>query len=87
VPETPEDLYARAKDALRMPPVEEWETFPFDGRMTPRALQPPVDQEEPRHGEGGVNCRSCAASDDQYVWKADGACIPSSRTGFRSSSS
>jgi diadenosine tetraphosphate (Ap4A) HIT family hydrolase len=68
MPESAEELYARAAGALRMPPVEEWETFPFDGEMTPRALLPPVEQEEPRHGEGGVNCRRCAASDDEYVW-------------------
>jgi diadenosine tetraphosphate (Ap4A) HIT family hydrolase len=68
MPESPEELYARAADALRMPPVEEWDSFPFDGEMTPRALRPPVEQEEPRHGEGGVNCRRCAASDDEYIW-------------------
>jgi diadenosine tetraphosphate (Ap4A) HIT family hydrolase len=68
MPESPEELYARAADALRMPPVEEWDSFPFDGEMTPRALRPPFEQEEPRHGEGGVNCRRCAASDDEYIW-------------------
>jgi diadenosine tetraphosphate (Ap4A) HIT family hydrolase len=68
VPESPEKLYARAKDALRMPPVEEWETFPFDGHMTPRTLQPPVERERPRFGEGGVDCPRCAAADDEYLW-------------------
>ena len=68
MPETPEELYERVKGSLRMPPVEEWDTFPFDGEMTPRALLPPVEQEQPRHGEGGVDCQRCAASDDEYVW-------------------
>jgi diadenosine tetraphosphate (Ap4A) HIT family hydrolase len=68
VPESPEELYARAKDALRMPPVEDWETFPFDGQLTPRPLQPPVEREQPRFGEGGVDCRRCAAPDDEYLW-------------------
>jgi diadenosine tetraphosphate (Ap4A) HIT family hydrolase len=68
VPETPEQLYERAAGALRMPPVEVWETFPFDGEMRPRALLPPVEREEPRHGEGGVDCRRCAATDDEYLW-------------------
>jgi diadenosine tetraphosphate (Ap4A) HIT family hydrolase len=68
VPETPEELYQRAKDALSMPPVEEWETFPFDGEMRPRPLDPPADRDPPRHGEGGVDCRRCAASDDEYLW-------------------
>ena len=51
-----------------MPPVEEWEEFPFDGQMTPRALLPPVAREELRSGEGGVDCRSCAKPDDAYLW-------------------
>jgi diadenosine tetraphosphate (Ap4A) HIT family hydrolase len=68
VPETPEELYERAANALRMPPVEEWETFPFDGDLRPRALQPPTERERPRFGEGGVDCGRCAASDDEYLW-------------------
>jgi len=68
VPESPEELYARAVDALRMPPVEEWDTFPFDGELTPRALQPPVEHEQPRFGEGGVDCQRCETSDDEYLW-------------------
>jgi len=68
MPETAEELYARAAEALRMPPVGEWETFPFEGQMRPRPLRPPVQHEEPRHGEGGVDCRRCAASDDEYLW-------------------
>jgi hypothetical protein len=51
-----------------MPPVEEWESFPFDGDLRPRALAPPVERERPRHGEGGADCRRCAAGDDEYLW-------------------
>jgi diadenosine tetraphosphate (Ap4A) HIT family hydrolase len=68
MPETPEELYERVKKALRMPPVAEWETFPFDGEMRPRALQPPEEHERPRFGEGGVDCQRCAAADDEYIW-------------------
>ena len=68
MPETPEQLYERARDALRMPPVHEWEQFPFEGEMRPRPLEPPEERERPRHGEGGVDCKLCAASDDDYVW-------------------
>ncbi len=68
MPEKPEELYARAASALQMPPVEEWESFPFDGDMRPRALLPPEAVERPRHGEGGVDCHSCAAGDDEYLW-------------------
>ena len=68
MPETPEQLYERAVNALRMPPVEEWETFPFDGDLRPRPLQPPEERERPRHGEAGVDCSRCAAPDDEYIW-------------------
>ncbi|HJX07321.1 MAG TPA: hypothetical protein VJ736_04550 [Actinomycetota bacterium] len=66
--ETPEALYARAADSLRMPPVQEWEEFPFDGDMRPRALVPPVEREEPRQGEGGVDCWTCAQPDEAFLW-------------------
>jgi len=66
VPETPEQLHARAAPALRMPPVEDWETFPFDGALRPRALQPPVPVEQPR--QGAVECRRCLAPDADYLW-------------------
>jgi len=68
VAETAEQLFARAADALRMPPIEEWETFPFDGEMRPRELLPPVPREKPRYGENGVDCRRCTAVDDDYLW-------------------
>ena len=71
MPETPEQLYERAVAALRMPPVEEWETFPFDGQMRPRPLQPPAESDPPRFGSGGVDCRSCAAPDEAYLWTND----------------
>jgi diadenosine tetraphosphate (Ap4A) HIT family hydrolase len=71
VPETPEELYARAAGALRMPPVHEWETFPFDGEMRPRALLPPTEHDPPRHGEGAVDCSRCVAPDDDYLWTSE----------------
>jgi diadenosine tetraphosphate (Ap4A) HIT family hydrolase len=68
VAETPEQLYERAAGDLRMPPVEEWDTFPFDGAMAPRPLLPPVEAEERRYGAGGVDCYRCGLSDDDCVW-------------------
>jgi hypothetical protein len=68
VAETPEQLFERAVDDLRMPPVQEWEEFPFDGELRPRALLPPLAREEPRRGEGGVDCPLCAAPDADYLW-------------------
>lgn len=69
--ETPEELHARAAGALRMPPVHEWETWPFEGELRPRALQPPLERERPRQGEGAVDCARCARSDEDYLWTSE----------------
>lgn len=71
MPETPQQFYERAAGSLRTPPVEEWESWPFQGSVVPKALEPPVEVEKPRHGEGGVNCGRCAAPDDEFVWTHD----------------
>jgi diadenosine tetraphosphate (Ap4A) HIT family hydrolase len=71
MPETPEELFARAAASLQMPAVETWETFPFEGDLRPRPLLPPVEREKPRHGEGGVDCANCARSDDEYLWTTE----------------
>jgi len=71
MPETPEQLYERARDALRTPPVEEWETWPFEGELHPRALEPPEPQERPRRGEGGIGCKACEDPGDRYLWTDD----------------
>ena len=68
MPEAPEELWRRAHGNLRVPPVEEWDTWPFEGPVHPRSLDPPVERESPRHGEGGNDCGRCAALDDEYVW-------------------
>ena len=68
MPETPEELYERAKDALRRPPVEDWETWPFVGELRPRELAPPVRGEQPRRGASGEDCWACDSSDEAFVW-------------------
>jgi diadenosine tetraphosphate (Ap4A) HIT family hydrolase len=68
MPETPDELYERVAGALRMPQVEDWDTFPFEGEMRPRALRPP-DQDDPaRSGALGIACHSCLAPDGEYLW-------------------
>src|SRR4051794_41680017 len=52
-----------------MPPLEEWETFPFEGEIGLRALLPPADDEKTRYGEGGVDCRACAKTADDLIWE------------------
>ena len=71
VAESPEQLWERVAGSLRMPPVEEWDTFPFDGDMRPRPLASPVEREAPRRGEGGVDCWACNAGDDRYDWTSE----------------
>jgi hypothetical protein len=38
MPETPEQLHARAAGALRTPPVQDWDTWPFVGEIRPKPL-------------------------------------------------
>jgi len=68
MPETPEQFYARAAGALRTPPVETWEVWPFQGPAEPRDLLPPLDREPALVGEGGVDCGRCEATDEEYLW-------------------
>jgi diadenosine tetraphosphate (Ap4A) HIT family hydrolase len=68
VPETPEEFWERTRDALHVPPVEGWDSWPFDGELRVRPLAPPVEAERPREGAGGVDCRRCAHEDDESLW-------------------
>jgi hypothetical protein len=77
MPESPEDLYARALAAadsegrLALPAVAEWEIFPFDGDLRVRPLAPPVVAEAPREGEGGRGCGRCADPGRNAIWEND----------------
>jgi hypothetical protein len=71
VPETPEQFWARVHDGLRVPPVGDWSTWPFEGELHARELAPPVDAEAPRAGEGGVECDTCAAGLEGALWWDD----------------
>jgi diadenosine tetraphosphate (Ap4A) HIT family hydrolase len=72
--ESAEQLYERARAAaaadgrLAMPPVHEWETFPFEGEIRVRPLVPPVAAEPSRRGEGGVGCWRCERGDSDAIW-------------------
>ena len=70
VPETPEELHARAAGALRVPPVEEWDSWPFEGELRPKALRPPEPDPVIR-GTGGVDCPACDRPDSEYLWTDD----------------
>jgi diadenosine tetraphosphate (Ap4A) HIT family hydrolase len=69
VPETADELYARVqREGLRVPPVEEWESWPFEGELRPRALQPPVERERPRLGEAAAECWRCQSGEERAIW-------------------
>lgn len=67
MPENAQQLHARAVDALQTPPVGEWDTWPFEGEIRPRALAAP-GPERVREGEGGVDCPACQKPDSEYLW-------------------
>jgi diadenosine tetraphosphate (Ap4A) HIT family hydrolase len=73
VPESAEELYRRALAAadadgrLPLPPLDEWDSFPFEGEIRTRRLEPPAD-EKPRQGERGVDCGRCATGDEDAIW-------------------
>ena len=73
MPESADDFYARAVAAadregrLPMPPVAEWETFPFEGEIRVRPLLPPAD-EPPRLGEDPADCWRCRLGDEDAIW-------------------
>ena len=70
MPETPEQLHARASEALRTPPVEEWDTWPFEGELRPKPLAP-LTPEPTIHGQGGADCSACAKPDSEYLWSGE----------------
>lgn len=77
MPESAEEVYARVVAAvgedgrLAMPPVEEWDIFPWEGDMVPKVVQPPLAEEEPRWGERDKPC-SCQDSEPEHaIWHND----------------
>ena len=76
MPETAQEWYDRvsgrvAEEGYRHLAWGEWETWPFQGELVPKALEPPTT-ERPRNGAGGVDCFMCDAAagrgGDYLVW-------------------
>src|SRR6185437_9839207 len=65
--EAPEAFWERARTGSRVPPVEEWDSWPFAGELQVRELDPP-SQDRPRHGAGGGDCSACQGGDKGAVW-------------------
>ena len=77
MPESAEEIYARVvslvgrQGRLPMPPVEQWDIFPWEGELVPKVVQPPVDAEAPRWGEGGKPCDCRTGEPENTVWRND----------------
>lgn len=71
MPETPEEFWERVRGGLTVPPVGDWETWPFHGDLSVRELAPPAEDERQRHGLGGVGCSRCERGVDGAVWYDD----------------
>lgn len=68
MPESAEQFFARVAGKLNAPPVEEWDQWPFEGPVKPRALEPPQARDLKREGEDGVDCSGCSKPDERYIW-------------------
>ncbi|HEU4514168.1 MAG TPA: hypothetical protein VFR87_13765 [Nocardioidaceae bacterium] len=75
MPETAEEVYARVVAAvgedgrLPLPEHAAWDTFPFDGDIRTRILQPPLEAEEPRNGENDQPCWRCEHELENVIWR------------------
>jgi hypothetical protein len=55
----------------KLPAFVAWPSFPFEGQLRPKRLDPPVAEEPPREGDDPSTCTACGASDDVYIWASD----------------
>jgi diadenosine tetraphosphate (Ap4A) HIT family hydrolase len=72
--ESAETIYQRALQAadadgrLPMPPVAEWDTFPFDGDLRVRPFAPPAETDRQRRGEDPAQCWRCQQGISDAIW-------------------
>lgn len=75
MPESAEEVYARVvarvgvDGRLPMPPVGEWDIFPWEGEMAPKVVRPPLEAEAPRWGEGDKPCACRQGEPENAVWR------------------
>jgi hypothetical protein len=60
-----------AEAPLPLPAFTTWDTFPFEGDLTVRKLEPPVAEEPARKGEEIADCKACQTPDDAYIWVSE----------------
>jgi diadenosine tetraphosphate (Ap4A) HIT family hydrolase len=61
VPDTPSKL----------PDFVSWPSFPFEGDLKIKPLEPVAETEPPREGEDAGECVACAAKDEAYIWVSE----------------
>lgn len=72
--ESAEEIYRRALAAadaegrLALPPLDEWDSFPFEGEIRVKALRPPEDAEPARKGEDQASCWRCNQGASDAIW-------------------
>lgn len=55
----------------KLPDFVSWPSFPFEGDLRVKPLEPVADVEPPRDGEDIANCPACAAPDEAYIWVSE----------------
>jgi diadenosine tetraphosphate (Ap4A) HIT family hydrolase len=81
MPLSPEEIYAKVVEQvgpegrLPMPPVAEWDNFPWEqvgDTWLPKVLQPPLEAEPPRWGEGDKPCQCEQGEEPPHaIWQND----------------
>jgi hypothetical protein len=54
-----------------LPDFTRWPSFPFEGDLRVKKLNPPVATEPPRSGEDAADCIACNTPDDAYIWVSE----------------
>lgn len=55
----------------KLPDFVSWPSFPFEGELRVKPLEPISDTEPPRQGEDASACLACAADDEAYIWVSE----------------
>jgi diadenosine tetraphosphate (Ap4A) HIT family hydrolase len=55
----------------QLPDFVSWPSFPFEGDLRVKALEPATILDPARRGEDAAECPSCMAPDEAYIWVSD----------------
>jgi hypothetical protein len=54
-----------------LPAFVNWPSFPFEGQLRVKRLDPPAAEEPPRDGEDPETCAACNTADESYIWVSE----------------